>query len=383
MTRSDHLVSADATITGPLRIEPSVRVLARRLRPGDIAVIDVLDLDQKAAEALVACRPAAVVNVRTSMSGRFPTGGPRVLLDAGIALIDNAGTGILGSRDGAMATVVGGTVRVDEDVVADGTLIDASALADLTHAAADGMRIQLTTFTANALDHIEREADMILDGTGVPDAGLDLTGRHVVVIASGYRHREQLKEIRRYLRDRRPVLIAVGDAADATYDLASAPDLIIGEVEALREETLRSASHVLLHEPHGGDAGRARVDALGLSHGEVSSSMPSAALAILVAHAGGAKVIVTVGVEGSLQDYLESSHTDASGMFLARLQAGRAIVDAPALAQVYRHRYSPWALAALVASGFVALGVAFWATPGGREWLESVWSAATGWFGGA
>ncbi|WP_084104053.1 putative cytokinetic ring protein SteA [Demequina sp. NBRC 110056] len=384
MTRSDPLVSAaDGTVTGTLRIEPSVRVLARRLRPGDIAVIDVLDLDQKAAEALASCRPAAVVNVRTSMSGRFPTGGPRVLLDAGIPLVDEAGTGILGCRDGAEAALVGGVVTVDGETVAQGSRIDAAALADLTHAAADGMHVQLATFTANALDHVEREADIILDGTGLPDLGIDLAGRHVVVIAAGYQHREQLRQIRRYLRDRRPVLIAVGDAADATYDLASAPDLIIGDVEGLREEALRSADHVLLHEPHGGDAGQARVDALGVSHSDIQSSLPSAALAILVAHAAGAKVIVTVGVEGSLQDYLESAHTDASGMFLARLQAGRAVVDAPALAQVYRHRYSPWALVALVVSGLVALGAAIWITPGGKEWFENLGSTVVGWFGGA
>ncbi|WP_297081744.1 putative cytokinetic ring protein SteA [uncultured Demequina sp.] len=383
MTRSDRADSASGgTVTGPLRIEPTVRALARRLRPGDVAVIDVLDLDQKAAEALAARRPGAVVNVRSSMSGRFPTGGPRVLLDAGIVLVDDAGSAILGGSDGATATVAGPEISIDGEAVATGTLVDEEALARLTAEAAEGMHVQLATFTANAMDHVEREADLILDGAGLPDLGIDVTDRDVVVIASGYQHREQLRQIRRYLRDRRPVLIAVGDAADAALELASAPHLIVGDVESVGENALRAADHVLLHEPHGADPGEARVDALGVSHSTATSSLPSAALAILLAHASGARVIVTVGVEGTLQDYLEAAHTDASGMFLARLQAGRSVVDATALAQVYRHRYSPWVLVALVTSAVLALGVAIWVTPGGRELIEQGWSTVTGWFGG-
>ena len=384
MNRSEpHVSASDGTVTGPLRIEPTVRALARRLRAGDVAVIDVLDLDQKAAESLAARRPAAVVNVRQSMSGRFPTGGPRVLLEAGIVLIDDVGSGVLGCKDGTAATIDGPRVLVDGDVVAEGSRVDADALEDLTTGAIDGMKVQLATFTANALDHVERESDTILHGEGLPEVGVRLRGRHVVVVAGGYRHREQLREIRRYLRARRPVLIAVGDAADATLDLASSPHLIIGDVEGVRDDALKAADEVILHEPHGGPTGQARVDALGLKHGTSTSSLPSAALAILIAEAGGADVIVTVGVEATLQDYLESAHTDASGMFLARLQAGRAIVDAPAVVQLYRHRYSPWTLVALVLSGLVALGAAVWVTPGGRLWFEDVWATVVGWFGGA
>jgi uncharacterized membrane-anchored protein len=39
------------------RVDPRTRQLADRLRPGEIAVIDHIDLDRGAAEALVAARP--------------------------------------------------------------------------------------------------------------------------------------------------------------------------------------------------------------------------------------------------------------------------------------------------------------------------------------
>ncbi|MFW2514077.1 putative cytokinetic ring protein SteA [Demequina sp. SO4-13] len=384
MSRSDRTTHADdGTVTGALRIEPSVRTLLRRLRPGDVAVIDILDLDQQSAEEIAARRPAAVVDVKASISGRYPTGGPRVLLEAGIPLIDEVGGAILGAKDGAGATVSGSQVLVDGTVIAEGREVTADVLADAMQDATEGMRVQLATFTANAMDHVEREADTILDGAGLPDVGLDLEGRHVVVVAPGYRHREQIASIRRYIRDHRPILIAVGHAADATLELASAPHLIIGDVDGVGDDALRSADRVLLHEPRGGASGQARIDALGLAHSVSDSALSSTALAILLAHNQGASVIVTVGVESSLQDYLDTSQADASGTFLARLQAGTSIVDAPALAQVYRHRYSPLTLVLLVVSGLLALAAAVGSTPAGRAWAEDLWSTATAWIGGA
>lgn len=384
MSRHDRDSRLDGgPLSGPLRIEPSVRALVRRLRPGDIAVVDILDLDQPSAQALAAAKPAAVVDVQAAISGRFPTGGPRVLLDAGITLVDQVGSSILSAADGAVATVTEGTIAIDGVPVASGRLVTDEVLREALVGAADGMRIQLANFTANALDQADREADTILKGAGLPDIDLDMRGRHVVVIAPGVQYRTELASLKRYLRDHRPVIVAIGEAADAALKLASAPDLIIGDLDGVGDDVLRSADRVLLHEPSGGNAGQARVDALGIAHAVADSALSSTALAILLAHTGDAEVIVTVGVEASLSDYLESVQTEVAGTFLARLQAGSRLVDAPALAHVYRHRYSGWTLMLMVISGLVALGVAIAVTPGGRAWVSDLWDALVSLIGGA
>ncbi len=383
MSRSDRRQGTpDGPLTGALRIEPTIKGLIRRLRPGDVAVIDVLDLDQQSAESLVTAQVAAVIDVQPAISGRYPAGGPRILLDAGIPLIDQAGGAVLGAKDGAVVAIVDGQVRVDGEVVATGRRVTDEVLAEALEGAADGMHIQLATFTANALDQADRESDTILNGTGLPDIDLDMEGRHVVIVAPGVKYREQLASIKRYLRDHRPIVVAVDDAADATLSLASAPDLVIGDLDGVGDDALRSADRVLLHEPSGGTSGQARVDALGLAHAVADSALSSVALAILIAHTRGASVIVTVGVEASLTDYLEAVPTEVAGTFLARLQAGSRVVDAPALAQVYRHRYSTWTLLLLVLSGLAALAVAIAATPSGRAWVADLWDLATSWIGG-
>ncbi|WP_284329081.1 hypothetical protein [Demequina litorisediminis] len=143
MSRTAHSpVAGDGTIVGPVRVEPTVTALVRRLRKGDVAVIDVMDLDQRTAEDLASHRPAAVVNARPSISGRYPAGGPRVLLDAGIPLIDAAGPAVLDLHDGTTVSITGGAISVDGQQVAHGTVLDADAIVDAMRGAADGMRVQ-------------------------------------------------------------------------------------------------------------------------------------------------------------------------------------------------------------------------------------------------
>lgn len=385
MSRHDRKSRLDGgPLSGPLRIESTVRTLVRRLRPGDIAVVDILDLDRQSAQSLVAAKPAAVVDVQAAISGRFPTSGPQVLLDAGITLVDQVGSDILSAQDGTEASITEGTIAIDGVPVASGRLVTDDVLAEVLVGASDGMRIQLANFTANALDQADSEADTILKGAGLPDVDVDvdMEGRHVVVVAPGAQHRKDLAAIKRYLRDHRPVIIAVGDAGDAALKYASSPDLIMGDLEGVSDDVLRSAGRVLIHEPSGGNAGQARVDALGIAHGVVDSALSSTALAILLAQTRGADVIVTVGVEASLSDYLESVQTEVAGTFLARLQAGSRLVDAPALAHVYRHRYSAWTLLLMVVSGLVALGVAVAVTPSGRAWVTDLWDSLATWIGG-
>ena len=65
--------------------------LIKRLSPGDIAVIYHQDLDEVAAVHLVDKKIKAVINGAPSISGKYPNLGPKILLDAGIPIVDNIG----------------------------------------------------------------------------------------------------------------------------------------------------------------------------------------------------------------------------------------------------------------------------------------------------
>src|ERR687894_2009888 len=82
-------------VTGTVRVDRRTKNLTKRLRPGDIAVIDHVDIDRVSADSLVACRVAAVVNAAPSTSGRYPNLGPEILVNAGIPLVDGVGKEVL------------------------------------------------------------------------------------------------------------------------------------------------------------------------------------------------------------------------------------------------------------------------------------------------
>src|SRR5579875_3883855 len=98
-------------VVAPARLDRRTKNLTKRLDPGDIAIIDHVDLDRVAADALISRKVAAVVNASVSMSGRYPNLGPQLLIEAGIPLVDDVGQDVFARvREGA-------TVRLDGDTL--------------------------------------------------------------------------------------------------------------------------------------------------------------------------------------------------------------------------------------------------------------------------
>jgi uncharacterized membrane-anchored protein len=78
-------------------VDRDIDRLPCRIGPGDIVVLDALDLDRVTADALVDAGVAGVVNASPSISGplsRIPR--PELLVANHIALIDNAWSEVFG-----------------------------------------------------------------------------------------------------------------------------------------------------------------------------------------------------------------------------------------------------------------------------------------------
>ncbi len=84
-------------LTGTARVDRRTKVLLPRLRTGDVAVLDQLDLDRATAQALVDAGVSAVLNLSPFLSGRYPALGPVLLAEAGLVLLDRVeGAGHIG-----------------------------------------------------------------------------------------------------------------------------------------------------------------------------------------------------------------------------------------------------------------------------------------------
>jgi uncharacterized membrane-anchored protein len=201
-------------VVGPARLDRRTKHLTRRIEPGDIAVVDHVDLDRVSADALVARRVAAVVNAAPSTSGRYPNLGPEILLGAGIPLLDGVGEQVFRDvREGELVRLDGECLLVGERVVARGVLQDEQSVGVAMAEARAGLATQLEAFAANTMEYLLKERDLLLDGVGFPDLRTDLEGRHALIVVRGYDYREDLRALRPYIREYRPVLIGVDGGA--------------------------------------------------------------------------------------------------------------------------------------------------------------------------
>ncbi|MGO1317900.1 MAG: putative cytokinetic ring protein SteA [Cellulomonadaceae bacterium] len=378
----------DGTIVGPARVDPRTKALTKRLRPGDIAVIDHLDLDRVAADALVAVRPAAVLNAAKSISGRYPNLGPEILVEAGIPLIDDLGSDIMTVTEGRRLTVRDGAVYQGELLVAEGVEQSADTVSAALAEAREGLSVQLESFAANTMDYLRRERDLLLDGVGVPDVRTQLEGRHVLIVVRGYHYREDLATLRPYIREYRPVLIGVDGGADAILDAGWTPDMIVGDMDSVSDRALSCGAEIVVHAYRDGVApGLARVEQLDVPYVKFPATGTSEDVAMLLADTKGAEVIVAVGTHATLVEFLDKGRAGMASTFLTRLRVGGKLVDAKGVSRLYRQRISNLQLGMLVVSGLVAIMAALLSTAAGQTLfgltgarLDDLWSSIAGLF---
>ena len=344
-------------VTGVARVDRHTDALLRRLRPGDIAVLDQVDLDRATADALVAADVAAVVNAAPSISGRFPNLGPQILVDAGVPLVDAAGTEVLHAvKDGTRVRLHDGVLYSGEVALAEGVAQTADSVADALVEARSGLAHQLEAFAANTIEFMRRERGLLLDGVGVPDVQVDLAGRQVLVVAAGYGHVADLRRLNRFVREHRPRLIGVGAGADALLAAGHRPHLIVGNPAEVSDEALTCGADVVVPAFTDGHApGLHRVQDLGAGAVTFPSSANSEDLALLLAHHHRASMIITVGLSASMTEFLDRGRSGSNAStFLTRLRTGDTVVDGRVVAALHRNRISGWLAALLLVSAAVA-----------------------------
>lgn len=385
LRRREHASAAAAE--GTVRVDPRTKDLTKRLRPGDIAVINHRDIDQVSAEALVACRPRAVVNAAASISGRYPNLGPRIIVEAGVPLLDAVGEDVMSVAEGELGSVDGDTLLLGDTVVATGTALDPDQIETMMETARAGLSTQMEAFAENTMQYLREERDLLLNGVGVPDVRTDMDGRAVLVVVRGYHYKQDLQILRPFIRDRKPVLIGVDGGADALVEAGYRPDLIVGDMDSVSDATLTSGAEVVVHAYRDGRApGMERVRSLGVTDAvSFPATGTSEDIAMLLADDLGAELIVAVGTHATLVEFLDKGRAGMASTFLTRLRVGSKLVDAKGVSQLYRHSVSTWSLVLLVLAGLLSLVVALSVTQAGSAMLQvagarwdDIWSWLTG-----
>lgn len=372
-------------VTGTARVDRDIDRLLRRIEPGDIVVLDVLDLDRATADALVDANIAGVVNASPSISGRYPNLGPEVLVGNGITLIDETGPEVFKKvKDGAKIRLHNGGVYSGDRRLALGSERSDEDINEMMHEAKSGLVAHLEAFAGNTIEFIRSESPLLIDGIGIPDIDVDLRRRHVVVVAEEPCAAEDLKALKPFIKEYQPVLIGVGTGADLLRKAGYRPQLIVGDPEQISSEALKSGAQVVLPADADGHApGLERIQDLGVGAMTFPAAGSAADLALLLADHHGAALIVTAGHTASIEEFFDRTRQRSNpSTFLTRLKVGEKLVDAKAVATLYRSRISGGSIAMLVLAMLVAVIVALMVSQTDTvviDWVMQYWHKFSQW----
>jgi uncharacterized membrane-anchored protein len=348
-----------AAVAGPAKVDRRTKDMIRRLEPGDIAVIDHVDLDRVAADGLIEAGVVAVVNASESISGRYPNGGPIRVVRAGIPLLDAAGEDLLDRvRDGDVLRIVDGEIWRGDELLATAKVLTEPEIESAMEDARAAIGVELERFADNTLEYIRREARLTFEPLTLPPLHTTFVTRHALVVVRGHDYRSDLAALRSYIREYRPVLIGVDGGADALLEVGLKPDVIIGDFDSVSERALHCGAELVHHvHPDGRAPGRENLVAWGVDYHEFVAEGTSEDVAMLLAYESGSQLIVAVGTHATMVEFLDKGRRGMASTFLTRLRLGPALVDAKGVSRLYEGRVRRLDMLLLVGAAVLAMVV--------------------------
>lgn len=344
---------------GTAKLDKRTKNLVKRLTPGDIAIIDHEDLDQVTAETLVRSKVEVVINASPFLTGRYPNLGPLLLASAGVHLIDAVGPAVFDAvKEGQPLGVRGREIYRNGDLVAKGETLNVLDIKAKMDAAKEGLSLRLEEFAANTLEFIEKEREFFLEGMKLPPIVTSFAHRHALVVVRGYEYEADIQALRSYIREIKPVLVGVDGGADALMKEGYLPDLIIGDMDSVDDDTLKCGAELVVHAyPDGRAPGLKRTADLGLSASVWPAPGMSEDLALLLAYELGAELIVAVGTHANIIEFLDKGRKGMASTFLTRLKVGGKLVDAKGVNKLYRGTVKASHLVLLAMAAMATLAV--------------------------
>ncbi|MDR1088698.1 MAG: hypothetical protein LBL23_05455 [Coriobacteriales bacterium] len=352
------------------------KYLVPRLGPENIAVIDHIDIDRVSGESLVARGVKAVVNASKSTTGRYPNLGPGILINAGILLYDDAGPAVFDQlEDGDELRIEGdGSLYKGSTLIAHATVMDRLRLTHLLASAERAMDSELEAFVQNTVQFLDKESVSLIYDPWVPKVETPIRGRQVLVVVRGYDYQADLNALKPYIREVKPVLIGVDGGADAIIEAGFKPDIIIGDMDSVSDETLLSGPEIIAHAYESGECPSApRLEALGLPVKAWPLSATSEDLALLLAWEKKADLIVALGTHSNLVEYLDKGRSGMASSFLVRLKVGLKLVDAKGVSKLYRASPPSWQIIGIVAAALLVVAAVFMVSAPLRQAFSLFW----------
>ncbi len=344
-------------IKGKVKVDLMTKDLVKRLSSNDIAVICHEDIDEVAAQLLIEKKIKAVVNAKTSITGKYPNKGPSLLLKEGIIIIDHIGKRNFEKiAENDFLEYKNGNIFINNAFLCTANILTRAAVEAALFEAHERIEELLDDFLENTLQYAQKEKNIVLKRIITPDLKVNMNNRHVLVVARGKNYKEDLRAIRPYIEENHPILIGVDGGADALLENKYDVDIVVGDMDSISDEGLRNAKELVVHAyPDGKSPGLERISRLNLDAKVFAFPGTSEDIAMVLAYECGASLIVAVGTHSSMLDFLEKGRKGMASTLLIRMKIGSMLVDARGVGQLYRNRIRPSYIVGLIASALFPL----------------------------
>ncbi len=368
-------VAVARELSGPARLGRRTKLMVKTLAAGEIAVLDHRDLDRVSAEDLIGAGVLAVLNCSSSSTGAYPNMGPLLLVQAGIHLVDLPDDTLFKRlRDGDAITIRGGSILRGSELVSTGVVQEPAAVRAATDERRREIGDALEAFARNTIEHMLEERELLSGRIELPRFDTDFRDHPALIVVRGVDHEKDLRMLRPYIRDVKPKIIAVDGGANALLAAGFKPDMIVGDMDSASDAALKCGAELVVHAyPDGRAPGREHLEALKLPFKLVPAPGTSQDVAMIIAAEKGAELIVSVGSQFNLVEFLDKNRRGMASTFLTRLRLGEILVDAKGVSRLYRPLPGRSPLVVVAAAGLLCLLGIVVLTPALRDLADLMW----------
>ncbi|WIV10984.1 putative cytokinetic ring protein SteA [Proteiniborus sp. MB09-C3] len=325
-------------IKGTVKKDKRTKNLIKRLKPGDIAIIDHKDLDEIAANSLVESKIKCVLNLNLSISGKYPNKGPSILNEYGILLLESKNKEIFDIiNEGDELELNDNVIIYKNNIIGNYEELDSGKIQELLKVGYSNLEKELDKFIENTLEYAKEEKELVLEKGSMPRVKTKMANKHALVVVRGKDYKKDLLAIQNYISEMKPILIGVDGGGDALLEFGYIPDIVIGDMDSVSDKCLQLSKEIIVHAYKDGRApGLERVNNLGLEAKIYPSAGTSEDIAFLLAYSNNVDLIVAVGTHSNMIDFLEKGRSGMASTFLVRLKVGSRLVDAKGVNMLYR-----------------------------------------------
>ncbi|MGW8590931.1 putative cytokinetic ring protein SteA [Dietzia sp. NPDC055340] len=373
-----------AGVVGAVRQVPAGAPAPKRLGGKDVVVLDLNRTSAATARALVDAEVAAVVHVARPGEEMLPRAAFRILAGSTVPVIEDADLSEV--ADGTRVRIDEGVVyavKTDEELATGREAGSTDLLAEVDAAESSYVESALAHL-ANSTEFLSIEHQLLLDGEGLPEIDVDFVDRHVVVVTGSEASKDQLADLKPFIREYRPVLVGVDGGAELLRAAKLTADLVVATPTAVSDEVLTDGAVLVVPADRDGRAeGLERISELGIGATTFPAAATARDMALLLAYHGGAEMIVATGEARGLENAFGASSSPSSTMVDTTVAS--RLVHAEACATLYRSRGAGIGLALVVLAALVAVAVVVLMRDSAQDllvWAVESWNSFALWVQG-